>query len=105
MAFADLLESTDSVVRSTLGSAIVYSPSAGADVEVQGIFDAAYLRVDAGQAGVTSCGPAVFVTLADLPNDPDDDTGAVITVAGVEYEIQEIQKDGMGAARLLLHRI
>lgn len=93
----------DITVRDILGGDITYTPGAGSAVSVRGIFDAAYVRVDIGQAGVSSAGPAVFLRVEDLPTDPETDS-ATVTVGAVEYEIRECQKDGQGGVLLLLHR-
>ena len=105
MAWPTLLLAADRAALQHLGGSIRYTPSGGQPVDVRGIFDAAYVRVDAGQAGVTSCGPVVFVRTEDLPTDPEVDEGATITVEGVQYRIQEPEKDGQGGALLFLRRV
>lgn len=102
MAFTDLVERTDLAVRGHLGGPVTYSPSVGAPVDVTGVFDAAYVRVDLGQIGVSSSGPAVFLRRSDLPSDPSEDPGATVTVKGVVYSIHEVQPDGEGGGVLLL---
>lgn len=102
MGFTDLVERADVAVRAHLGGDITYTPSVGAPVQVRGVFDAAYVRVDLGQIGVSSSGPAVFLKRADLPSDPSDDAGARVTVKGVVYSIHEVQPDGEGGGVLLL---
>ncbi len=104
MGFAELLTVADVAVRGQLGGDVTYNPTSGDPVTVDGIFDAAYVLVDAGQPGISSSGPAVFLTVADLPSDPDTDTTATVTVASVEYTIREARPDGMGGIVLLLHR-
>ncbi len=104
MDFAGLLSAGDRVVRKTLGGAITYSPGVGDPVDVDGVFDANYVRVDLGQAGVASVGPAVFLRLEDLPSNPETDTDATVTYAGVEYTAHTVQPDGIGGVHLLLHR-
>ncbi len=104
MGFSDLMAAADRAAREVLGETVTYAPSSGDPVEVRGIFDAAYVRVDAGQAGVSSSGPAVFLCLSDLPSDPTDDE-AVVTVGAVGYRIREAQPDGLGGVLLLLHRV
>lgn len=104
MGFSDLLAAGDISVRSILGGTVTYSPGAGSPVDVDGIFDAAYVRVDLGQAGVSSSGPAVFLTLSDLPSDPSVDSSATVTVDGVKYTPHEVKPDGLGGVVLLLHR-
>jgi hypothetical protein len=46
----------------------------------------------------------VFLLLADLPTDPDDDEPTV-TVNGVDYSVRERKKDGMGGVFLMLREI
>jgi len=105
MGFPALLASSDRAVLQHLGGTVVYAPSDGEPVEVPGIFDAAWVRVDAGEAGVTSVGPAVFLRLSDLPSDPEDDAGARVTAGGTTYRIREAQRDGQGGVVLHLHRV
>lgn len=92
--------------RALLGALSVptqYTPGAGGTVTVDGIFDAAYVRVGVGEAGVSSTTPMVFYRLDDLPSNPDDDD-PTITVHGDAYRVTEVQKVGTDAVRLLLHR-
>jgi hypothetical protein len=102
VGFTDLLENADRAVRQVLGSAITYTPGVGSPVTVQGVFDAAYVRADAGQAGVSTASPAVFLRLSELPTDPREDSPTV-TVGGVDYSVHEVEPDGLGGVRLLLH--
>lgn len=107
MGFADLMATVDrAVLDSRLGDEVTYTPGVGAPVEVLGCFDALYTRVEAGgQAGISSSGPAVFLALDDLPSDPETDTAATVTIAGVTYTAHEVRPDGMGGVVLLLHRV
>lgn len=92
-------------VRGHLGEAVTYSPGSGIPVVVQGIFDAAYVRVEgSGQASVSSCGPAVHLSLADLPSDPSEDEDATVTIRGVTYSVPESKPDGLGDVLLILYR-
>jgi hypothetical protein len=102
MGFPALLASSDRAVLQHLGGTVVYAPSDGEPVEVPGIFDAAWVRVDAGQAGVISSGPAVFLRLADLPLDPETDEPR-IEVDGKMSRVREVHKDGQGGVILELH--
>jgi len=103
MTFSALLERADVAVRGILGGTVNYAPSVGIAVDVTGIFDAVYVKVDAGEAGVSSTGPAVFLRLEDLPSDPTTDA-ATVTVAGIAYSIREAEPDGQGGVLLLLHK-
>jgi len=104
VSFFTLLERCDASVQTILGEDVTYAPSVGEVVTVGGVFDAAYVRVDAGEAGVSSSGPAVFLRLSELPSDPMTDT-PVLTIRGVEYELREVEPDGMGGVLLLLHKV
>lgn len=103
MGFTDLLANADRAVREVLGGSITYTPGVGDPVEVEGVFDAAYQLVESGQTGVSSSGPAVFLTLADLPSDPVTDLTATVVVDGATYSIREPKPDGLGGVLLLLH--
>lgn len=103
MAFTDLIALTDRQVRELLGGLVTYTPGVGVPVEIRGVFDKAYIRVEGGQAGVSSSSPAVFLKVADLPSDATTDTAARITVSGTQYKIWEAKPDGLGGILLLLH--
>ena len=102
MDWACHLATADRAVLQHLGGPVLYAPRGGDAVEVRGIFDRSYVRVDAGEPGISSRGPAVFLLLADLPSDPETDE-PTITVAGVSYRVTEAEPDGQGGVRLLLH--
>lgn len=104
MDFAALLARTDEVALDTLGEDVIYTPGAGAAAPVRGIFDAAYVKANAGHAGVSSAGPAVFLRLSELSSDPSDDGAARVTRAGVDYKVRESEPDGQGGVLLLLQR-
>jgi hypothetical protein len=70
---------------------------------VSGIFDAAYVRVEAGRPGVQSAGPAVFYLLEDLPSDPRE-VEPTIVIRGESYKPHEVKADGQGGILLHLHR-
>ncbi len=105
MSFADLITSTDSAVRAHLGGvSAIYTPEVGDAATVSGIFDEQYVMSKPGEAGAEQVGPALWVTLADLPADPRTEN-PTITIAGVIYTVKERPTDGFGGTiRLLLKR-
>lgn len=107
MSFADLLQNVDSEVLGHLpgDEEISYTSGAGATTDVVGIFEAAYQKIDAGHAGVSSSGPAVFFRLADLTSDPSDDTACRVTVDGTVYKVREAEPDGQGVVLLFLQQV
>lgn len=105
MSFADLLQAVDVTSRETLGEDVIYTPGAGDAATVCGIFDAAYVRVDAGNTGVSSSVPAVFLSLDDLPTDPSDDEDCRVTRLGITYKVREAEPDGQGGVVLFLQQV
>jgi hypothetical protein len=105
MSFAALLQSVDETTREKLGEDVVYTPGVGDAETVRGIYDAAYTRVDAGNAGASSSTPAVFLRLSDLSSDPSDDTACRVTAGGTEYKVREAEPDGQGGVLLFLQRV
>lgn len=105
MGFADLVAAADRVTRAHLGGVTVTyrpEPELSDPVDVQGIFDANFVFIDQGEAGVEQVGPAVFLRLEELPVHPDD-CNPRITIAGVDYVVRERQPDSLGGIRLFLH--
>ena len=105
MGFADLMAVGDRSVRRLLGGNVTYTPKVGVAVTVSGVFDAVFILVEAGTGAVSSVGPAVFLTLADLPSNPETDTAATVTVAGVVYLPHTVKPDGLGGVTLLMHKV
>jgi hypothetical protein len=103
VGFAEALAHGDRVARGQLGRAVTYTPAVGVPVTVTGIFDEAYQLVDLQQAGVSSSSPAVFLTLADLPSDPELDTAATVTVGARVFKPWKVMPDGQGGVLLLMH--
>jgi len=94
---------TSAALLPVLGRDILYAPEGQDASTVTGIFDASYERINQGEAGVSTFGPAVFFLLADLPVDPEDDE-PTITIDGYDYSIRETAKDGIGGVLIFLHR-
>lgn len=105
MAWADHLERGDGAAREILGGEVLYTPGVGDAVTVTGIFEERHAEPGAGarELDVGDWGPAVFLTLADLPSDPEVDS-PTITVAGTTYTVRVPHKDGHGGVLLLLNK-
>ena len=106
MTWRDLVGEMDDTLVEAFGVATTYIPATGTvgATSVRGIFDAAYVRVDAGQVGVESAGPMVFYRTVDLPLDPDSDDPEIV-IEGVSYGVRERQRDGQGGIRMFLQRL
>lgn len=117
MTWPGLVAQMDGAILSAMGIATSYKPITSPAITVAGIFDAAYVRVEVGEAGVSSSGPAVFYRLGtssdvidldgtscvlELPVDPEIDDP--ITIDGVTYGVIEVKKDGQGGVHLQLHK-
>lgn len=105
MSFEDLLAVGDEAVLDHLGCPVSYVSTDGVEKLVAGIFDRAYVRVDVGQPGVSSSGPAVFLRVADLPVDPETDLDPTIVVEGVSYRVREVEPDGKGGVVITLSKL
>jgi len=108
MDFGALVATMDRAVQVDLGAIpVVYEPHEGQPVTVQGIFDERYQLLQGGaHAGVESTGPAVWLRLEDLPEDPRQGERGHIVIGSTRYRIRERQTDGVGGSVLmLLHRV
>jgi hypothetical protein len=108
VSFPELLGVADRMLLNSLGVNTTYaSTPTGPSSVVRGIFSAAYVRAEVGEAGVSSGGPAVFYRFGDLPSDPGDGDARQfrIVVAGVTYRGVEVEKDGQGGVVIRLHKV
>jgi hypothetical protein len=106
MAFADLVLATDRAVQTQLGSeAVVYQPSVNAAVTIQAIVDTNHPLASQYEGGTKEDDVAAFVRLSELPSDPSEDAGAIVTVRGVDYKVRFSQRDDFGGAQLFLYRV
>lgn len=104
MAWSDVVQEMDAAVVAAFGEpAITYTTGQGLTAPLPGVFHAAYVRVEAGEAGIASTSPAVFCRTRDLPVDPNDDD-PTITVRGVAYRVIEIKPDGQGGTWLVVQQ-
>ena len=100
----DLAAMVGSAARDAFATTVLYRPQVGEPVTIAAIFHAEH--AEAGLAGgvpVTTTAPVLDVLLADLPVEPEE--GDTLTVAGSDYRVVDIRTDGMGGAKLILHRV
>lgn len=83
-----------------------YLSSAGGETALTGIFDAAYLMIDAGEPGVSGSSPVFTCRSDDLNSLPIGraDQDDRIVIGGIEYAISDIQPDGTGMTLLILEK-
>ena len=105
MNFAGLLSQTDKVALSILGDPVTYTTGLGVSSSVRGVFDANFLKVELGDAGVSSYGPAIFFRVSDLPAGALTDVAATVTIASVPYSIWEVEPDGIDGVHFRLHLV
>jgi hypothetical protein len=103
MAFSDHIARMDGHQLATFGESVAYAPSVGDPVTVTGIFDEAFALIDPATGTVESLAPAVWLRLADLPVDLEDDD-PTLTIRGRTYRPRQRERDGEGTVRMLLHR-
>lgn len=100
----DLAAMVGSAARDAFATTVLYRPEGGAPIAIAAIFHAEH--AEAGLAGgvpVATTAPVLDVLLADLPVEPEE--GDTLTIAGSDYRVVDIRPDGMGGAKLLLHRV
>jgi hypothetical protein len=100
----DLAAMAGVAARDAFGTAVLYRPEGGDPVTITAIFHAEH--GEAGLAGgvpVTTIAPVLDVWLADLAAEPEE--GDTLTVAGGDYRVVDIRADGIGGAKLILHRV
>lgn len=102
MGFSELADGALRTMTSVMGEDVSYRPAAGGEVALRGIWADVYeaIEPDTG-ARITETQPNVGIRLADLAAEPA--VGDELDVLGKSYEVVEVQQDGQGAARLLLH--
>jgi hypothetical protein len=108
MSFDELVAAADRIAMAVFGEPelVTYAPQVGDALEVTGIFDLQYvLAKGSAEAGVEALGPAVFLRLEDLPEDPtDESTEPTLTIRGVVYIVTERRPDGLGGIVLELRK-
>ena len=100
----DLAVVVGGAARDAFGTTVLYRPQVGDPVTITAIFHAEH--AEAGLAGgvpVTTTAPVLDVLLADLPAEPEE--GDTLTVTGTDHRVVDIRTDGMGGAKLILHRV
>ena len=104
--FAAFVAQTDLTARALLGGEpVIYTPHTGSPVTVTGIFDRSFV-LDKGtaDAGVEAVMPAVFLQLADLPIDPEDDD-PILTIRGSRFRVTERRDADFGSIVLALREL
>lgn len=95
MGFADLIAAADRAALERLGGVeVIYQPSIGQPVTVEGMFDESYILTDENES-------ALFLRIEDLPVHPDDDD-PLLTIDGRQFKIRLRQPDGLGGIRLVI---
>lgn len=87
------------------GENVTYTPAnrPGPSFVVDGIFNEMYQEVDQGGVVVTSQQPNLGIRLSDFPNPPFNEDK--VAIRGFMYKVIDVQPDGEGGAKLLLHQV
>ena len=88
------------------GKSFRYVPSIGPESTLTGIFDAAYLLMEAGTPGVSGTAPTLVCRTDDLQALPMGKAidGDRIIDGATEYFINDVQPDGIGMTVLIVER-
>jgi hypothetical protein len=98
MSFKTLGASIVKLTGDVFGESIIYTPSVGSPISIQGIFEHAFVDVE----GIVSLKATLRINLADLSASPDK--GDQVTVSGVVYRITESRVDAYGGTTLILQK-
>jgi hypothetical protein len=106
MAVESAADRAQFVSANDFGRSFRYLPGVGPEISVTGIFDAAYLLLEAGQAGVSGTAPTLLCCSSDLDALPagkacEDDR---VIDGLVQYRVVDVQPDGTGMSLLILER-
>ena len=100
----DLAAMVGGAARDAFATTVLYRPEGGAPIAIAAIFHAEH--AEAGLAGgvpVTTTAPVLDLLLADLAVEPEE--GDTLTVDDNDYRVVDVRADGMGGAKLILHRV
>lgn len=102
--FGDMTKALSAIVLTTFGEPVVFHlEGQAASIDSTGVFTAMHQAVDPGTGvAVSSVQPLLEVVAANLPRAPSE--GDAVTVQGVLYLIVDVQPDGHGFLKLLLHK-
>jgi hypothetical protein len=105
VGWLELADLARQATEAVLGETATYTAPLGSPVTIVGLFDAAFVRQELQDGvAVENVGPAMAVTLADLPGGAAV-REAVVVVRSTSYKVAEIHKDGQGGALLRLHLV
>jgi hypothetical protein len=99
VGFKSIAASITSLCVNTLGDEVTYTPSAGAPVTLQGVFEHAWLEVE----GINTLKPILRIAVADLVALPAK--GDAVSIDSVWYAVHESHLDGNGGATLFLRKV
>ena len=94
-----------SITLNTFGEVVSYVPRTGSPYDLpRAIYDENYLAVDPNTgATIQSDSPILRIRIEDMQALPQ--VGDRVMVRGVEYRVNDFQKDSEGGASLPLHRV
>lgn len=100
----DLADAAILAARNEFGSTVVYTPAAGGGpYTLTAILDRPYQStvISPAEVELAGRGPVLDLRLADLAVEPLQ--GDALTVDGGSYTVEEVEPDGRGGVKLLLH--
>lgn len=104
MSFRNKANGLLGVATRCLGEPVVYSAAGCDPVAIKAVWDGVYEEVDPNTGAiVVSTKPSVSVRDSDLPQPPAQ--GDTLTDGDQGYRVIEVQTDGQGGSKLLLHKI
>jgi hypothetical protein len=99
MSFRSLEDAVIGITNTIFGTPATYTPISGDPVEINGVFDNAYIE----SQGVSSLKPVLRIRLSDLAASPAK--GDQVTVSSTTYRVLSSENDSYGAALLILQKV
>lgn len=99
MSFRDLEAAVIGITNTTFGTPATYTPVSGDPVEINGVFDNAFVEV----LGVPSLKPVLRIALSDLEAAPAK--GDQVTINATEYKVMSSEADSYGGSLLVLQKV
>lgn len=98
---------TDGVFRTVtnvFGSTVLYTPSGGSSITIQGVYRDQYLEVD-GQSGYTIATEQPHISVRNLDLNFRPRQGDLIQVKSRDFIAKSVQKDGEAGTIIFLHEL
>lgn len=104
MSWTELADEVLKASVETFGVAATFMPAAGAAFALIGVYDEPHFEVTQQDVAISSSQPSFGVRLADFPPGVAPAQDDRLTIGAEQFRVVDVERDGQGGARLILHR-